>query len=369
MVTASPGAVAISLIALVILIFWERLSKQGIRFFQVVPAALVVVPVGVGLNQFFGHYLPAWYLGDSNEPMVRIPVLARGNGLSSMLDFPDFSLLRDAQIYGIAATIALVASLETLINLEGIDRIDPLRRVSSGSQELVAQGIGNMVSGLLGGLPVTSVVIRPSTNVYSGGNTRLATIIQGLLLVVSVLVAGSIINHIPLASLAALLIVIGYHLTRPGIYATNYCEGISQFIPFIVTVLGIVFTNLLIGILVGLAVGYLFVLYTNSQSSYRVIRDGKNVLIKFQKDVYFLSKPRLKETLRLLKPGDSVLIDGRYANFIDRDIYALLIDHTKTAQTLEIDYDLREVTQHKRNVSSHAAVREITALKQSLGSG
>ncbi|SOD79706.1 SulP family inorganic anion transporter [Spirosoma fluviale] len=354
--TASPGAVAISLIALLILIGWDQLSRKGIRFFQVVPAALVVVLVGVGLNQFFGHYLTSWYLGDSNEHMVRIPVLAAGNGLSSILDFPDFSILGDTHIYGIAVTIALVASLETLINLEAIDRIDPLRRVSSGSRELMAQGIGNILSGFMGGLPMTSVVIRTSTNVYSAGKTRLSTIIQGILLMVSVLAAGSVINHIPLASLAALLIVIGYRLARPALFAAMYREGMSQFIPFIVTVLGILFTNLLIGILVGLAVGYLFVLYTNSQASYRVIRDGKNVLIKFQRDVYFLSKPRLKETLRSFKPGDSILVDCRYANFIDRDIYALLVDYALTARTLGIDYELREVTQHKRNLPTHAAI-------------
>ncbi|MCX6215527.1 SulP family inorganic anion transporter [Spirosoma sp.] len=355
-VSASPGAVAISLTALLILIGWDRLSRKEIRFFQIVPAALVVVLVGVGLNEIFGQYLPGWYLGDSSDHLVRIPVLATGNSLSSVLDFTDFSIFGDTRIYVIAVTIALVASLETLINLEAIDRIDPLRRVSSGSRELLAQGVGNILSGFLGGLPMTSVVIRTSTNVYSSGKTRLSTIIQGVLLMVSVLIAGTVINHIPLASLAAFLIVIGYRLARPRIFIAMYQEGVSQFIPFIVTVLGILFTNLLIGILVGLVVGYLFVLRTNSQSSYRVIRDGKNVLIKFQKDVYFLSKPELKDTLRSFKPGDSILVDGRYANFIDRDIYALLVDYALTARTLGINYELREVTQHKRNVSSHATV-------------
>lgn len=355
-VTASPGAVVISLVSLLILIFWDRLTERGIRFLRLVPAALVVVLVGVALNQFFGHYLTAFYLGDSNEHMVRIPVLSAGKSVASILDFPDFSHLTDPRIYGVAATIALVASLETLINLEAADRVDPLRRVSLTNQELVAQGVGNILSGLVGGLPITSVVIRTSTNVFWGAKSRLSTITQGTLLLLSLFLAASVLNHIPLSCVAALLIFIGYRLAKPGIFAAMYRRGLSQFIPFIVTVLGIVFINLLLGILVGLVVGYLFVLYTNSQSSFRVIRDGTNVLVKFQKDMYFLSKPALKETLRSFKPGDSVLVDGRYATFIDNDIYTLLIDFAQTARTQGINYELREVTQRKQNLARHAAV-------------
>lgn len=355
-VTASPGAIVISVISLFILIFWDRLADGGSRFVKLVPSALLVVLAGIGLNQFFRAYVPDYYLGDSNEHMVRIPILLPGKGLSSVIDFPNFNGLKDIRIYGIAATLALVASLETLINLEASERIDPHRRVSSPSQELVAQGIGNILSGLVGGLPITSVVVRTSTNVFGRSQSRLSTIIQGVLLLLSLFAAGSFINHIPLACIAALLIFIGLKLAKPSIFASMYREGISQFIPFIVTVLGILFTNLLFGILIGLVVGYLFVLYTNSQSSFRVIRDGSNVLVKFQKDMYFLSKPELKETLRSFKPGDSVLIDGRYANFIDYDIYVLLIDFAETARLQGINYELREVTLRKQNLPRHATV-------------
>lgn len=356
LVTASPGAVVISVICLFILIFWYRQAGKGIRFFQVLPAALVIVFVGVGLNQFFRYFLTDWYLGDSNQHMVRIPTVSAGKGLGSIIDLPDFSVLGNIRIYGIAATLALVASLETLLNLEAADRVDPLRRVSSTNQELVAQGIGNMLSGLVGGLPITAVVIRTSTNIFSGAKSRLSTIIQGILLLLSVFLAASVLNYIPLACLAALLIVIGYRLANPGVFKAVYGEGLSQFIPFIITVLGILFTNLLIGILVGLAVGYVFVLYTNAQSSFRVIRDGTNVLVKFQKDIYFPSKHRLKETLRALKPGDSVLIDGRYATFIDHDIYTLITDFAQTARTLGISYELRDVTKRKRNLPAHVTI-------------
>lgn len=357
-VTASPGAIVISLISFAILIFWDKLSARNgrTRFTQLIPAALLVVLVGVGLNQLFRYYVPSFYLGDSSDHMVRMPLVASGESLLSILDFPDFSILGDLRIYQIALTIALVASLETLINLEAADQIDPLRRVSSTNQELVAQGIGNIVSGLIGGLPITSVVVRTSTNLFGRTKTRLSTIFQGSFLLLSVVLAGSFLNYIPLSCVAALLIVIGYRLTKPAIFVAVRREGMSQFVPFIVTVLGIVFINLLVGILVGLVVGYFFVLYTNSHSPIRVIRDGNNVLIKFQRDIYFLSKPQLKETLRALKPGDSVLIDGRYASFIDHDIYALLTNYVETARTRGIAYELRDISLHKRTSPAYAVL-------------
>ena len=357
-VSASPGAVVISVVSLILLIFWRRQVLNGVKFFEVLPSALAAVLVGVGLNELFSVYQPNWYLGNSNEHMVRIPILSAQQSLGSILVFPDFSRIGDVRIYGLAATLAVVASLETLINIEAADRVDSLRRVSSTNKELIAQGLGNLLSGLIGGLPVTAVAVRTSTNIFSGGKSRIATMLQGFLLLGSLLFAASIINTIPLACLAALLIVIGYRLASPAVFARIYREGWSQFIPFIVTVLGIVFTNLLIGLLVGLVIGYVFVLYTNAQSSFRVVRDGSNVLIKFQKDMYFPNKAKLKDTLRKLKPGDSVLVDGRYAAFIDHDIYQLVTDFSQTAQNLGINYELRDVTERKQSLpqADHATV-------------
>ena len=355
-VTALPGAVVISLLALLVLIFWDNQARRGKSFFRILPAVPVVVLVGVGLNQFFGRYLTDWYLGDSNKHMVQVPVLSGGKSIVSILNFPDVNALSDTRIYGMAVTIALVASLETLLNREAADKLDPLKRLSGANQELVAQGIGNTLSGLVGGLPITSVVVRTSANVFGGAKTRLSAILNGLLLLLAAFLAGPVLNHIPLACLAALLIVAGYKLASPSIFVRMYGEGFSQFIPFLVTVLGIVFTNLLIGIAAGTVLGLLFVLYTNSHASFRVIRDGRNVLVKFQRDIYFLSKPRLVETLQALKPGDSVLIDGRYATFIDHDIYTLLTDFAHVAQQAGIGYELREISQHKRTVPGYATV-------------
>ncbi|RYF77715.1 MAG: SulP family inorganic anion transporter [Cytophagaceae bacterium] len=357
-VTASPGAVLISTLSILILIVWERSAGRGFRFFKNLPAALMVVLLGVVMNQLYLIYFPDLYLGDNNAHMVRLPVFEAGQNMSTIFSFPDFSSLTNPAVYTVAATIALVASLETLLNLEAADRLDPLRRTSSPNQELIAQGIGNIMSGLLGGLPITSVVVRTSANVFGGGKTRVSAMTHGVLLLGAVALAGSVLNHIPLSCLAALLIMVGYKLAKPSLFVSIYRDGLNQFVPFIVTVIGIVFTDLLVGISVGTVVGLLYVLYTNSQSTFRVVRDGNKVLIKFQKDIYFLSKPQLKETLRNLKKGDTVYVDGRQAGFIDHDIVNMLTDFSETASMQGIHYELNEVFLKQKHANDHASLRE-----------
>lgn len=343
--TASIGAVIISVASLAFLIAWERVAGRSTRtFFKNFPAALVVVFLGIALNEFFRVSIPALYVGDTaNQHMVQIPTIAPGKSLLSIFDFPNFNVLSNPQIYVIAATIAVVASLETLLNLEASDRLDTGKRVSSTNQELIAQGVGNTLSGLIGGLPVTSVVVRTSANVYGGAKTRLSAILHGIFLLIAVFLGGPLLNLIPLSCLAAVLIMVGYKLAKPSIFKKTYKDGWDQFVPFIVTVLGIIFTDLLKGIALGTVVGILYVLYTNFQSTFRVTRDGNQVLIEFTKDVYFLSKPQLKEALTDLQPGDKVVIDGSRATFIDHDIYNMLHDYSETAEVQGIGYELRDV--------------------------
>ncbi|WP_375444423.1 SulP family inorganic anion transporter [uncultured Fibrella sp.] len=357
-VTASPGAVLISIISIIVLIFWERNAGRGMKFFKNLPAALTVVFIGVALNQLYLLYYPDWYLGDNNAHMVRIPVFKVGQKVTAVFSFPDFAILTNPAVYTVAATVGLVASLETLLNLEAADRLDPLRRTSSPNQELIAQGIGNLTSGMLGGLPITSVVVRTSANVFGGGRTRVSAMTHGVLLLSAVALAGSVLNYIPLSCLAALLMTVGYKLAKPSLFMSIYRDGMNQFVPFIVTVIGIVFTDLLIGISVGTVIGLLYVLYTNSQSTFRVVRDGNKVLIKFQKDIYFLSKPQLKETLRGLKQGDIVYVDGRQASFIDHDIVNMLTDFTETASMQGIHYELNEVFLKQNYAKDHTSLRE-----------
>lgn len=360
--TASTGAVIISVVSLVFLIGWERTAGRSTRaFFKNFPAALVVVLVGIALNEFFRVSVPAWYLGDTaQQHMVQIPTIAPGKSLFSIFDFPDFNVLNNPQIYVVAATIAVVASLETLLNLEASDRLDPGKRVSSTNQELIAQGVGNTLSGLIGGLPVTSVVVRTSANVYGGARTRVSAVLHGVFLLVAVFLGGPLLNLVPLSCLAAVLIMVGYKLAKPAIFKAMYREGWSQFVPFIITVLGIIFTDLLKGIALGTVVGILYVLYTNSQSNFRVSRHGNRIHIEFMKDLYFLSKPQLKEVLISLQPGDEVVIDGSKAPFIDHDIYNMLQNYRDTAQVQGIRYELRNValTPRPRKQPSESLVSE-----------
>ncbi|MVM37312.1 SulP family inorganic anion transporter [Spirosoma sp. HMF3257] len=348
--TASPGAVVISLVSLTFLIGWDTLAGRSKRtIVKSFPAALVVVCGGVAMNEFFRVAIPAWYLGDTaHQHMVQIPTIAPGKSLFSIFYFPDFSSLANPQIYGVAATIALVASLETLLNLEASDRLDSAKRISSTNQELVAQGVGNMFSGLIGGLPVTSVVVRTSANVYGGARTRVSAILHGVFLLLAVFLGGALLNLIPLSCLATVLIMVGYKLAKPSIFKRTYRDGWSQFVPFIVTVVGIVFTDLLIGIALGSVVGIIYVLYTNFQSTFQLARDGHKVTIEFEKDLYFLSKPQLKEALNSLKSGDEVLIDGTKAPFIDHDIFNMLHDYRETAKVQGIHYELKNVQLNRR---------------------
>ena len=296
-------------------------------------------------------------MGDTaHQHTVQIPTIKPGSSWFSIFDFPDFSILTNPQVYIIGATIASVASLETLLNLEVSDRLDPHRRVSSINQELMAQGVGNILSGLIGGLLVTSVVVRSSANVYSGSRSRMSAILHGVFLLFAVCLGGSLLNLIPLSCLAAVLIMVGYKLAKPAIFQRVHADGWSQFIPFIVTVLGIIFTDLLIGIALGTAVGIVIVLYTTFQSTFRVIRDDNRVLMVFDRDLHFLSKPQIKEALAALQPGDSVLIDGRKAHFIDHDVYNMLRDFQETALAQNIDYELREVKLNKRQSQRSRAV-------------
>ncbi|WP_266365319.1 SulP family inorganic anion transporter [Tellurirhabdus rosea] len=368
--TASIGAVMISLVSFIILIGWEKIGGRGFNFVRLLPGALLAVVAGVLLNEAFRVYAPAWYLGDSaHQHMVQIPQIKAGASVFSIFDFPDLSQFSNPRIYLTALTIAIVASLETLLNLEAADRLDPLRRVSSPDQELVAQGLGNLVSGLVGGLPVTSVVVRTSANIYGGTRTRVSAIIHGVLLALAVFLTAPLLNRIPLACLAAVLIMVGYKLAKPAVFRAIYRQGFNQFVPFMVTVLGIVFTDLLTGIGIGLVVGIFFVLYTNNQKAFIVVRDGQHVLIKFIKDIYFIHKPQIKEALRSLQPGDSVIVDGHRATFIDTDVQTMLKEFRETARSQKISYEISSVTPNKSTNQKYARSRKTALGQQSLGTG
>jgi carbonic anhydrase/SulP family sulfate permease len=258
-----------------------------------------------------------------------VPVLgANGLGLGDLLQAPAFARIGESAIWISGVTLAIVASLETLLNLEATEKLDPLRRPSHPNRELVAQGVGNMVCGLLGGLPLTSVIVRSSVNVNAGGRTRWSAIAHGVLLLVSVLFLARWINHVPLSALAAVLIVTGWKLAHPTLFAQKWRAGWLQFVPFLTTVLAIVFTDLLIGVLVGLFVSLSFVFGRNLRGGFRVIREshvgGVVHRIEFGSQASFLNRARLLTLLGRFQAGDHVALDARQSDYVDSDLLSLV---------------------------------------------
>jgi MFS superfamily sulfate permease-like transporter len=339
--TLKAGAVLISLLGLLILFSWAKLGEK-FRFLNALPASLFVVLAGVAINESFPVWAPDWYLGNSNDHMVNLPIFASSSEIWSGLVSPDWSFITNSKVYSIALTLAIVASLESLLSLEATDSMDPLKRISSPDRELIAQGIGNITSGFLGGIPITSVIVRSSTNVYSGAKSRMSGFFHGILLLVAVLALPLYLNKIPLACLASVLLFTGYKLAHPSAFKKVIAEGWKQWVPFLVTVAVVVGVDLLWGIFIGTLVGLIFVLLTNYSSVFTVFQNGNEVLIKFQKDVTFLHKMSLKEALRKIPAGSEVYIDISKVHFIDHDINLLIQEFIATAHERGIEADLKQ---------------------------
>ncbi len=319
------GAAVVGLLSIAILVLWGRISflKRSL-----VPAPLIVVLIGVAIQILFEGFGKPWRIGISH--LVQIPVAETASDLFTSFKFPDFSQWANPAIYFAGATIAIVASLETLLNLEAVDKLDTQKRNSPPSRELVAQGVGNIVSGLIGGLPVTSVIVRGSVNVNSGAKTKLSTIFHGVLLLVSVMLFPVYLNMIPLAALAAILLVTGFKLASPALFQQMWKEGRYQFIPFLVTLLSIVFTDLLVGILIGLAVSLLFILNSNLRQPIRRIVEthlgGDLLHIELANQVSFLNRAALDQLFNEAERGTQMLIDATDTDYIDPDILSLIRD-------------------------------------------
>lgn len=339
--TLKAGALLISAIGLIILFSWTKLGET-FRFMNALPTSLFVVLAGVAMNESFAVWAPDWYLGDSKDHMVNLPIFASTSEVWSGLVSPDWSFLTNSKVYSIALTLAIVASLESLLSLEATDSLDPLKRISSPDRELLAQGVGNVASGLLGGIPITSVIVRSSTNVYSGGKSRMSGFFHGILLLAAVLALPLYLNKIPLACLASVLLYTGYKLAHPSAFKKVIAEGWKQWVPFLVTVAVVVGVDLLWGIFIGTLVGLVFVILTNYSSVFTVFKNGNEILIKFQKDVTFLHKMSLKEALRKIPSGSDVYIDTTKVHFMDHDIKQLIDEFIATAHERGIEADIKK---------------------------
>ncbi|WP_108422438.1 SulP family inorganic anion transporter [Muricauda amoyensis] len=338
----SPGATLIAVIALAILILWDKVLTKKSKIFQLVQGPLVAVVLGI-LYFTFTQGKATW--GIAGEHLVQVPVLDSFANFGSLFQFPNFSVIGNTEIWITAFTIALVASLETLLCVEATDKLDPYKRTTPANRELFAQGVGNSISGLLGGLPITQVIVRSSANIQSGGRTKLSAIIHGLLLFISVMLIPKLLNMIPLSVLAAVLFVVGYKLAKPTLFKTMYQLGWKQFVPFIVTVVGLVFTDLLIGIALGLAVGIVVILIKSYQNSHFLhIEDqgnGQNMIkMTLAEEVTFINKGAILKELDRLPENSYLELDVRKTRYLDNDIVEILEDFSGKAKAKNINIKL-----------------------------
>ncbi len=338
----SPGAVIVSLVAMAIMLLWETAWFRKNPLLSLLPGPLIAVLWGMGFNVYARQHSPDWAIEDKH--LVSLPEIPDFMGFIHQLSLPDFSQWANPQIYTIALTLGLVASLETLLSLEATDKLDPLRRIAPTNRELMAQGIGNLLCGLMGGLPMTAVIVRSSANVNAGGRTKVACFVHGVLLFLSVLFIGQYLNLIPLSSLAAILLITGYKLAKPQLFIEMFRKGASQIIPFVVTIFAILFTDLLIGIAVGMVFGLYYVIRTNFHSAISLTQDGTNYLLRLHKDVSFLNKAVLRHCIGRIQPDSHVIIDGSRAVFIDQDILETLQDFVYAANDDGITIELKNLS-------------------------
>ncbi len=326
------GPLLIGLVSIAFLIMWDKIAALKK---SPIPAPLIVVVLGILAAYGFNSLGGMFSIGAKQH--VQVPVAQDLASFIGFLTLPDFSALKSPAVYIGAFTIAIVASLETLLNLEAVDKIDPKRRESPANRELIAQGIGNMIAGSIGGLPMTSVIVRSSVNINAGGQTKLSAIIHGFFLLGFVCFIPNLLNMIPLSCLAAILMVTGFKLASPKLVQQLYSEGRYQFLPFVITVIAIVMTDLLIGILIGLGVALTFILYSNYRRPVRRVLEkhiGGDVLhIELANQVSFLNRAALERTLRSVKAGSHVLLDARQTDYIDPDILSLIRDFKENIST------------------------------------
>jgi len=325
----SQGATIIAAVALLIMILWEIPWMKRFTLVRLFPGALIAVIWGVAYDLLALEFFPEWAV--RGKHLVKLPVTADLGQFMHLFELPDFTYLMNPQVYVVAATLAIIASLETLLSLEAVDKIDPLKRTAPTNRELKAQGVGNIISGMIGGLPITSVIVRSSANINAGGQTRIASFIHGLLLVLSVMYLTTLLNLIPLACLAAILLQTGYKLAKPKLFIDLYKQGWGQFLPFIVTIIAILITDLLQGIIIGIAVGLYFVIRAHYHASISLEEVDNHFTLTLHKDVSFLNKALLRRMLFQITENSTVTIDARKAQFIDHDIREIFQNFLTTA--------------------------------------
>lgn len=338
----NPGVVFISMLSLGILLLWDKVLIHKHDIFKIIPGPLVAVVVGViyfSLTQSISGFQI------SENQLVSVPVPEDLSSFLGQFSFPNFSALSNPDVWVTGFTIAVVASLETLLCVEATDKLDPEKRVTPTNRELLAQGTGNMLSGLIGGLPITQVIVRSSTNLHAGGKTKFSPIFHGFLILISVILIPTFLNMIPIAVLAAVLLIVGYKLAKPAMFKQMFSLGTSQFIPFMITVLGVVFADLLIGIGLGLAVGIITILINSYQNSHflhieKSDNGGQIVKMTLAEEISFLNKGAILNELNRLPEKTLLELDIRKTIKLNYDILEILDDFAYTSKQKNIGVKL-----------------------------
>ncbi len=361
----SLGPLIIAAVSLVILVMWQTRWFKRQKFLSLVPGSLVAVVVGVLLSVGF-RSAPGFAL--TSKQLVRLPVTGDAAGLAELFTFPDFSGLLQPAVYKTAIVMAVVASLETLLCVEATDKLDPSKGLTPTNRELKAQGLGNVISGFVGGLPITQVIVRSSANIQAGGRSKIAAISHGLLLMISVVALPAIMNMIPLATLAAILLVVGYKLAKPSLFKKMFNKGATQFVPFIATILGIVFTDLLVGVGIGLAIAIVALLIEDFQLPFQVHhlpeKRGGTTRLELAQHVSFLNKASILRALNSVPAGGTVEIDGSGSVCIHDDVIEIIADFmvaakTKNVEVILINLDLNSPPPSTRAHNSNRAAISI----------
>jgi len=335
----SLGPALVTVGSLAIMVVWDAHLLHLERLTRLIPGGLMVAFWGVCY-----HFLSSDTIyAIADQHLVNLPEINSLAEIEQLLTFPDFSQYENPKVWTLAVHIALIASLESLLSLEAVDKLDPYRRVAPPNRELKAQGIGNIVSALLGGIPMSAVIVRSSANVDAGGRTKIACFFHGILLLLSLLFIARWLNYIPLSALASILLYTGYKLIRLRQIKSIYLQGWDQFVPYAVTLLSILFTDLLTGISVGLVVGIYFVIRGNFNYSIGMTRHENHYLLRLRKDVSFLNKALLREHLAKVQPGGQLIIDGSRAEMIDKDIIETIEDYRKAAEDIDVEVTIRNV--------------------------
>jgi MFS superfamily sulfate permease-like transporter len=347
-----PLAVVLSLGALLVLAFWDRIAPERVR--KVVPGALVAVLVGV-VGAAVGAFAPGLAL--PLDTMVSLPTPESLRELASHVALPAWGSIADPVVWRVALTIGIVASLETLLSLEATDKLDPFKRNAPANRELFAQGVGNMVSGAIGGLPMTGVIVRSAANIGAGARTWRSSLLHGVLLLVAIVAIPGLLNRIPLAVLAAILLFTGYKLANPKLFRDAWRIGPKYFVPFVVTVGAILATDLLVGICIGLVVGTFFVLRDHYSHAYSYdveeSADHRRVTITLAEQVTFLNKARINEALHAVPAGSSVTVDALRSRHIDHDVIELLHEFGANARARGISLHLVGVPKPLAGAGGH----------------